>query len=677
MSDIGILDPNGLNPNPLNNEPYSDDYKNLAKIWSSFPAYKERKKILKTLIDNQVTLIISQTGSGKTVLLPKFLLHVFDYKKKIAITLPKQIITKSSAEFSAKTLDVKLGDQVGYQFKGESKKSKNTKLLYSTDGSIVSMLLHDPLLSEFDAVIIDEAHERKVQIDFLLLLLKNVLRNRPDFKLVIMSATINEKIFEAYFEEFKFKSLFLTGETLYPIEDIYLDFPIRENEYIDKSVEIVVDLVNKKDMGDVLVFITSSNEAFEICEKLQSKLGQKTKLDINNNVFCVELYSGVSSKNQELATDATLYQQGRDKVFGRKVVVATNVAESSLTVDGIKFVIDNGWQLSSKFNPQLRARELNKERITKAQAKQRRGRAGRTSAGTCFHLYTLNEYNNFDEFPEPNIRTEDITSDLLRLMNLPNIQNTKNLLELLTQFIEPPREAGITSSIQLLNDIGCIKDEKITALGIKISEFSGLDPQNVLALIVAHNYNCAYEVINVLAMMETSKYNVGSIFMSPKDQIRKKMYQKKSKFKTKSSDHLSLLTIFEKYTEQASKHDGGRKWCYDNFIRCDVMAKAKKYAKKLDQNYREVDLSTIKVEINEEVKNKSVQDRILYSFMTGLQNQIAKKKGDYYETKYAKKYKIGVGKDSFLADKPPAKCIYSELFITRGMYNLNIVSTIK
>jgi pre-mRNA-splicing factor ATP-dependent RNA helicase DHX15/PRP43 len=192
---IGILDPEGKNKNPLNDEEYGDEYKQIAKIWSKFSAYKIRETVLDTIENNQVTLIISGTGSGKTVLLPKYLLHVLDYKGKIGITLPKQIIAKSAAEFAAKTLDVKLGKQVGYQYKGSesSGKSKDTQLLYATDGTIVARLLNDPELREFDGIIIDEAHERKVQIDFLLYLLKKTVQIRPEFKLIIMSATIMQQ----------------------------------------------------------------------------------------------------------------------------------------------------------------------------------------------------------------------------------------------------------------------------------------------------------------------------------------------------------------------------------------------------------------------------------------------------------------------------------------------------
>jgi pre-mRNA-splicing factor ATP-dependent RNA helicase DHX15/PRP43 len=240
-SHIGILDPDGKELNPLTGQPYSDKYKELAKVWSKFPAYENAKDIINTIRKNQVTLVISGTGSGKTVLLPKYLLHVLDYNKKVAITLPKQIIAQSAAEFAAATLDVTIGKEVGYKFKGSDKKgySKENKLLYATDGTIVAKLLNDPKLEEFDGVVIDEAHERKVQIDFLLYLLKNTVKMRPDFKLVIMSATVNQEIFKSYFEsdKIKFEIINVGAKTNYPIESIFLDKEITEKEYVNKGYE--------------------------------------------------------------------------------------------------------------------------------------------------------------------------------------------------------------------------------------------------------------------------------------------------------------------------------------------------------------------------------------------------------------------------------------------------------
>ena len=190
--DIGIFDPQGKNPNPFNNKPYSDTYKNLAKFWSNLPAYKMAKDVVETINKNDVILIISSTGSGKSVLIPKYCIHVNNYSGLIIMTLPKKLITKATADFAAKTLDVELGEYVGYQYRGETAKSKDTKLLYSTDGSIVAMLKSDATIKEVDILIIDEAHERKVQIDLLLYLVKNAIklrkeRNMKPLKLVIMS----------------------------------------------------------------------------------------------------------------------------------------------------------------------------------------------------------------------------------------------------------------------------------------------------------------------------------------------------------------------------------------------------------------------------------------------------------------------------------------------------------
>ena len=203
MTNIGILDPIGKNKNPLNDQEYSETYKKLAKTWSKFPAYENVNDTLKMINSNQIILITSGTGSGKTVLIPKYVLHNYDYKGHILVSLPKQIIAQSAAEYAALTLDVNLGEHIGYKYKGSDEKyiGKDPNLLYATDGTIVAKLLSDPLLQGIDAVIIDEAHERKVQIDFMLYLLRNVVQNRKDFKLIIMSATVNSEIFKSYFAQ--------------------------------------------------------------------------------------------------------------------------------------------------------------------------------------------------------------------------------------------------------------------------------------------------------------------------------------------------------------------------------------------------------------------------------------------------------------------------------------------
>jgi pre-mRNA-splicing factor ATP-dependent RNA helicase DHX15/PRP43 len=469
----GILDPEGKNNNPLTGKPYSDTYKKLGKIWSKFPAYEKAKEIIQDIKDHQVILIVSGTGSGKTVLVPKYTLHSYDYKGKIAITLPKQINAKSAAEFASKTLDVEIGQQVGYQYKGSDRKAKSdkTNLLYATDGSIVARLLNDPELKDFDAVIIDEAHERKVQIDFLLYLLRETIKIRPTFKLIIMSATINADIFSSYFSSFKFKEINIGGRTNYPITSIFLNESLPYNDLINKGFEILIKILKEDDLSkegahDILFFVNSSNEAFQLCKRLDEYLSTKgiDHITKDGNVFCVEVFSGMDPQRQNLAQDKVLYRQ--DGKYSRKVVISTNVAESSLTIDGIKYVIDSGYELSGSYDPIKRAKVLDRQMITHAQAKQRMGRSGRTEEGICYHLYTKEDFEkNMKRYPEPDIRVSDISGECLRLLNLEKIQDVEVLINIFTNFIEPPREDYITSAIQSLTDIGAIKNNKITEIG--------------------------------------------------------------------------------------------------------------------------------------------------------------------------------------------------------------------
>ena len=663
---VGILDPKGINKNPLTGEDYSDNYKKLGQIWSKFPAYGTAKQIIKDIENNQVILVVSGTGSGKTVLFPKYMLHAFKYKGKIAITLPKQIVTKSSAEFASATLDVKLGEQVGYKYKGSPRDSYGTEtnLLYATDGTIVQRLLNDPELKDFDAVIIDEAHERKVQIDFLLFLLKRTLKLRPEFKLVIMSATINTIIFANYFSEFKFKQLELSGETNYPIESIYLDEPIDRNDYLEKGLEIVVKLlsghgttsvslddfsiqgnklsINKKekinddnkDNKDILFFITSSNEASDFCKKLSSFTLPIAK------PMCVEVYSGMPAKKEILAIDKDAF---KELGYKTKVAVSTNVAESSLTIDGIKYVIDGGYEYLGSYDPQMRGRRLDIVRTTKAQVKQRMGRAGRTGPGVCYHLYTKEEYEQFRDFPEPDIRTGDISSELLSLLHIDSVRTVEKLLNILSEMIEPPKKEFVKIGLLELSKLGLIEDQKITQKGDIISKIAVSDIYTANCLFYSYFYKCSREMSLIIGLLDASGNNMKKIFdvpninrskdkkmsrSKPKSMARsrrrskskskskskseskfksnsksksksksgfgqghglmQKFKDKKNVFKHESGDHLSFLKIMDKYTEKLMEFENAddkiRQWCFENFLKYRTLQKAKKYSYKIKRD---------------------------------------------------------------------------------------------
>jgi HrpA-like RNA helicase len=773
--EIGILDPLGKNVNPLNNQEYSDNYRELAKKWSKFPAYEKRNLIISSIIDNNVTLIISGTGSGKTVLLPKYMLHVLNYNGKIAVTLPKQMIAKSSAEYSALTLDVELGKEVGYQYRGSDKssKSKESKLLYVTDGTIVARLLNDPYLQEYDAVIIDEAHERKVQIDFMLYLLRNTIKLRSEFKLIIMSATINEKIFSDYFSKFSFNSINLSSKTNYKITSIFLDKPITSDQYIKKGFEIITNIVksqkggkdhtiyysdtnsnlynshssnssnssnnekltnHKTDTGvnysnlldltnntnsasyansesytnsasytnsensenninnensisskrkrtidseDILFFVTSKNEAESVCQLIN-----KNNLD----GYCIEVYSGMNKLKEKYATSKDAYTEESSKRI--KIVVATNVAESSVTIDGIKYVIDSGYEYSGFYDPETGARKLDKQFITHAQVKQRMGRAGRTEPGTCYHLYTEDQFNNMKKFPEPDIRTSNITSECLKLLSMDSIKSISNLKNILSQFIEPPKTYYIQHAIDQLTELDLIDNDELSQLGKMVSD-TQLDPMMGLSIIKSIELECSYEVLAIMVMIDTAHGSMGKIFNNPLNNLSRddpkfkekqkyltdKLNKAKSQFKHKTGDHISILKIFNLYTKLLEDKKEDKyilNWCFTNFINANTMKKAVYQYKRLRRKIRDIKSS---IKINEEYKDRKLDDKILISIQTGFKLHIAKLKNNSYVTKYTHSKDIIISKDSFIQTKP-SQVIFYELFIGLNKKDLNIVSII-
>jgi HrpA-like RNA helicase len=664
MEKIGILDIKGENTNPLTDNNYSDEYKQLAKIWSKYPAYEHAEQIIKSIKDNQVLLITSGTGSGKTVLMPKFCLHVLNYKSKIAVTLPKQIIAKSAAEFAAKTLDVELGQQVGYQFKGADKKGKSdaTKLLFATDGTIVSKLLKDPELLEFDGILIDEAHERKVQTDFLLYLLKQVCLKRPSFKLIIMSATVNVSIFKKYYSDFSFAHFDIGGKTNYPIKSIFLDSPLekKRNSYLIKGYEIVSEILKTTDKGDILFFVTSVNETFEICRKIT-----------DDKVFCVEVYAGMKKINQELAQDEHLYKENSKKM--RKLVIATNVAESSLTISNIHYVIDSGYEFHNYYNPLLRSRVLDRVLISRAQAIQRMGRSGRTNAGTCYHLYTKNDFDAMIDYPEPSIKISDISGECLKLLGLPNIGTISILKDVLSQFIEPPTKIYVDTAINVLTELNLVSDDVLTVMGKKISEMQ-LDPIEGIAIYHGFIKHCSKEIIAIFSMINAMKNNINELFyVPPQDSPSSEKFKKAKKRLTSSKgDHIAILKIFNHYIKIKNDEATLQKWLFDHFIKKDVLTKAYTNFKQVRQNVLK-HMSEKKLSRDDtDTYDPNIENTILKCLEIAYFVNVASLSKKSYFTAFAES--VQISNDSWLKGQTPKKIMYHELFTSNNRSSAVIVS---
>lgn len=671
MNNIGILDPEGNNPNPITGRPFSDVYKEEAKIWRMLPAYSDPRGVIQKIRDNQVIVAMAGTGSGKTVLVPKYVMHVNGYQGKVVVTVPKRALAKSHAIYSSMLLDVDLGNQVGYKYQGSDSSAYNaatTNLLFATDGTILQNIFNDAMLSEYNAVIIDEAHERSVNIDLLLYMLKEPLRKRPDFKVIIISATIDPKIFENYYSDFKTVVLELGAEPNFPIEQIFLKYELPPGDYMRKSVEILDHIVNTDNIEDpgphgVIIFVTARAETFKLCELIHQKF---------KTLFCGEYTAGLDKDREEYLKDEFKYEETGKT---RKIIVATNAAESSVTFKGAKFVIDGGYELKGSFNPTTNANVLERELISQAQAKQRMGRVGRKAPGVVYHLYTRYMYNHVMlPYPKSSVSVSNLYSQALILLSKEWIHTVDNLVNvLMNDFLEPPSEIYMLSAINQLMILNLTDKEAITNMGMAVAN-SGLDPQAGRAMLLAYKIGCFEEVAIIITMMDETKFKMDGILREPKKQKDKelekkiaKQYEKvKHKFSHRYGDHLTLLNIYNQYIESENK----KEFMKENFIKPKSITRIKEKYKTL---MRQAHMSFREEHGGVKFMAMALDDRIIASLAFGykLNRASATKRG--YSTEVVDH--VNINKDSFLVGNHPS-VFYGELFKTSGRYSLNIVSSI-
>lgn len=663
MNNKGIFDPEGININPLNNLPYSDEYKALAKMWSNLPAYNKRTEIVDDIKNNDIILIKSETGSGKSVLIPKFTIHTLDYKGLTVMTLPKKIITQNTAEFAAKTLDTPIGEYVGYQYRGEQVKSSKTILLFSTDGSIISMIKQDPLLMDIDILIIDEAHERKTQIDLLLYLIKTAISERKQqnlkpLKLIIMSATIDEKLFENYFKEFKFKFLFLSGETNYEIKSFFLEDSIlkERNKYVEQGKEriekIIKDINNgKSEEGDILFFVTSIAECKKITEELEEKFSDS---------FVMALYSGYPQELKPYVSNPLEYKHLNSN-YKRRIFIATNVAESSITLDGICYVVDSGLEINVYYDPKKQVNIMEKQLVTKAQMRQRKGRAGRTKEGYCYHLYTKEEMENTKDFPEPEIKTIDLKNICLSFMQIEsNIlkkdASTEEVKHVFQKLIQPPEDKYVEDGFKFADKHGLIENNVLTTLG-KLIVDTKMDVFESLTLLYAYQYS--REIFNkiflIICILGRMKSGIEDFFF--KDIEDKKIEKTIKKIDSHHSEFILLYELF-----QIIKEDKENK-IYNIKLYQEIK---KLYEKNKNKTYDVFAKHNYKMEVKE---HKSEWNTIIHAFHYGFGSNQAKRKDNKF-------YFNGLpcDFDSYIdTDKLDKIIFYSNIYM-HGKLKLGIIS---
>lgn len=503
------------------------------------PISQKRQVISDAIAANQVTIIAGETGSGKTTQIPKICLELGrGIEGMIGHTQPRRIAARSVANRIAEELKSPLGKDVGYKIRFSDHTQANTYIKLMTDGILLAEIQHDPRLLKYDTIIIDEAHERSLNIDFLLGYIKNILPKRPDLKVIITSATINTETFSKFFHDAPIVEV--SGRS-FPVDIEY--FP-PSNEEDDKSLEAsIIQAVDEaaiyEPLGDILIFLPGEREIRDIAHALNQHAMRNTEV--------LPLFSRLSPAEQ-------------DKIFkshkGRRIVLATNVAETSLTVPGIRFVIDSGLARISRYSPKSKVQQLPIEPISQASANQRAGRCGRVAAGICFRLYSEENFNNRPEHTDPEIRRTNLANVILQMISL-GLGDIHKF-----DFMQPPEKRSIQDGYKLLEELQAIDDQQmITQQGKQLTRLP-IDPRLGRMVLQANQERSLHEVLIIVAALSVQDPKI-----RPSDK-QQKADEKHSVFTDKTSDFLSWLKLWNWYHEQRKHLSKSqlRKTCTQHFL---------------------------------------------------------------------------------------------------------------
>ncbi|CAD2214530.1 pre-mRNA-splicing factor ATP-dependent RNA helicase DHX15/PRP43 [Angomonas deanei] len=536
--------------NPYTNRPLSSNYFSLLQGREKLPIFQGKEHIKKLVSRYQTLLLVGETGSGKTTQVPQYVLEM-NPEHGIACTQPRRVAATSVSERVAEELDVVLGEEVGYSVRFDVKSSDKTRLKYLTDGMLLREAMSDPLLQKYSVIILDEAHERTVSTDILIGTIKEILPKRPDLRVIVMSATLEEKRFHQYFPQ---APLVHISGRMYGVEIYYSRSP--EANYVEASIRTATQIHLYEGEGDILIFLTGEDEIETTVERLQNGIRMAEHSSANCHkgpVSVLPLYSALPPSQQR-------------KVFEkvppgtRKIVVATNVAETSLTIDGIVFVIDCGFSKQKVYNPKLRVESLLVTPISQASARQRAGRAGRTKPGKCFRLYTA---KTFENTLQPNTYPEILRSNLGSIVLHMKKMGIEDLVNF--DFIEPPAPETLMRALELLNYIGALDDDgNLTEFGSKISEFP-VEPEMAAMLFHSPEYGCSEDIARICAML-----SVQSPFINPPNEQRGRAQRAREQFYHGTGDHIAYLNVFNSFYESGDQVG----WCRENYINIRVMKQA-------------------------------------------------------------------------------------------------------
>ncbi|PAV24377.1 pre-mrna splicing factor [Pyrrhoderma noxium] len=512
------------------------------------PAFACREDLLRVIRDNQVIVVVGETGSGKTTQLTQFLYEDgYCNSGIIGCTQPRRVAAMSVAKRVSEEMECKLGDKVGYAIRFEDCTSSQTVIKYMTDGVLLRESLNEGDLDRYSVIVLDEAHERSLSTDVLMGLLRKILSRRRDLKLIVTSATMNAEKFSNFYGNAPCYTI--PGRT-FPVEVFHAKSPCQED------IEIT-------------------------CQVVQERLDQ---LDDPPSLAVLPIYSQMPADLQAKIFEAT--DDGR-----RKVIVATNIAETSLTVDGILYVVDAGYCKLKVYNSKVGMDALQITPISQANANQRTGRAGRTGAGFCYRLYTEMAFRN-ELFPNtiPEIQRTNLANTVLLLKSL----GVKNLLEF--DFMDPPPQANILNSMYQLWVLGALDNAgDLTPVGRKMSEFP-MEPSMAKMLIASVEYGCSAEMLTIVSML-----SVPSVFYRPKERMEE-ADAAREKFAVPESDHLTLLNVYGQWKSHGYRDE----WAMRHFLHPKLLRKAREVRTQLEDIMKMQKMSIVSAGTDFDIMRKAI-----------------------------------------------------------------------
>ncbi|VDM96305.1 unnamed protein product [Thelazia callipaeda] len=658
--------------NPFSGQAYTQRYFEIYKKRVALPVWEYKDKFLEVLDKNQCLTLVGETGSGKTTQIPQWCLEYCKsrtspgQRRLVACTQPRRVAAMSVATRVAEEMDVQLGAEVGYSIRFEDCVSDRTILKYCTDGMLLREAMNSPLLDNYGVIILDEAHERTLATDILMGLIKEIVRQRKDIKIVVMSATLDSGKFQNYFENCPLMSV--PGRT-FPVEIFYTPEP--EKDYLEAAIRTVVQIhVCEEVEGDILLFLTGQEEIEEACKRIKREidnLGHEI-----GELKCIPLYSTLPPNLQQRIFESPPPKRPSGAI-GRKCVVSTNIAETSLTIDGVVFVIDPGFSKQKVctrrllkdsscsvstdtsvihigvygtvvYNPRIRVESLLVCPISKASAMQRAGRAGRTKPGKCFRLYTEKAYKNeMTDQTYPEILRSNLGTVVLQLKKL----GVEDLVHF--DFMDPPAPETLMRALEMLNYLAAIDDNgELTQLGSLMAEFP-LDPQLAKMVIASTELNCSNEILSVTAML-----SVPQCFVRPTE-AKKAADDAKARFAHIDGDHLTLLNVYHAFKQNREDVQ----WCYDNFINYRALKNADNVRTQLA---RIMDKFSLK-RVSTDFKSKDYYINIRKALVAGFFMQVAhlERSGHYITVKDNQLVQLH---PSTVLDHKPEWALYNEFVLT-------------